>query len=58
MFNAYLANTAIADVGFFIGLILVNKFHFNFCANSYHHVKAWDFSWHKAINKYDKNYYI
>lgn len=24
MFNAYLANTAIADVGFFIGLILVN----------------------------------
>lgn len=25
MFNAYLANTAIADVGFFIGLITLTK---------------------------------
>lgn len=53
MFNAYLANTAIADVGFFIGLItLTELIGYSFKTSDY-------FIFYRlSIYKYNKNYYI
>lgn len=48
MFNAYLANTAIDDVGFFIGLITLTEL-------TGYSFKTSD---HLSIYKYNKNYYI